>query len=244
MSNLSSKTCSCRPTIKNGDWVKLFQRAPGYIRSDLYKDNSSATSYMTVDCWRAKKDYEYFFSRWMKDYKVLDQKCEAWTQSEALVAEFADPKQRSKTKEKRFLFWQRCLLCASLLQAAFGLVLALMGPSKALPFLFDRYQSYLSKWSPEPSPHYQEWFFGMLGATIASWAIALVLIIHIPFKKRERWARNAIAMSLFTWFPIDTAMSIHSGVYPNVAFNGIAFLMILIPLFATWKHFNEEREFI
>jgi hypothetical protein len=133
---------------------------------------------------------------------------------------------------RRFLFWQRWLFLALVVQGFVGLILAFFGPSVLLgPFnhYYDQ-TTFGQSEVPEIAQTFHRWIYSVLGATMASWAVALAYISQVAFKRRERWAWNCIALSLITWFPVDTFFSWKLGVWPNVIFNLTAFAMIAIPL--------------
>lgn len=70
----------------------------------------------------------------------------------------------------------------------------------------------------------------MLGATMACWALSMLLVVHFPLRAGERWAWWCVAGSTGLWFCVDTALSAAHGAQVNVAFNVAAGLMIGLPL--------------
>ncbi len=78
----------------------------------------------------------------------------------------------------------------------------------------------------------------MLGATMAGWGVTLVFIVYYPFTKKERWARNSIALGLSLWFLVDTFMSVYAGAYFNVGVNVLLIVLAGIPLLMSRKFFN------
>lgn len=82
-------------------------------------------------------------------------------------------------------------------------------------------------------PHtaaYREWIAALLGGTMVSYAWAMLFIVAVPLRRRERWAGWAIAIATLNWFAIDTAMSAAHGVWVNVLFNASALTMTAVPL--------------
>src|SRR5262249_3167958 len=43
-----------------GDWVKLFRRSAGYIRSELYQDQANPQRFITVDHWESEAAWRAF----------------------------------------------------------------------------------------------------------------------------------------------------------------------------------------
>lgn len=77
---------------------------------------------------------------------------------------------------------------------------------------------------------YRGWIAALLGGTMVSYAWAMLFIVAVPLRRRERWAGWAIAIATLNWFAIDTALSAAHGVWINVAFNTTALTMTAVPL--------------
>lgn len=73
-----------------GPWVKLFQRAPGYIESRLLQDRSQPLRYVTIDRWESSETYRAFRTAYSREYDELDRLCEGFTTHETSVGEFSD----------------------------------------------------------------------------------------------------------------------------------------------------------
>jgi heme-degrading monooxygenase HmoA len=72
----------------DGDWVKLFRRAPGYIRSDLYQDQANSQRFMTVDHWESEDAWRAFREKFRHEYEDLDVICEQVTIKEREIGRF------------------------------------------------------------------------------------------------------------------------------------------------------------
>jgi hypothetical protein len=82
------------------------------------------------------------------------------------------------------------------------------------------------------------WFAnGIIGAVMAGWMICIILLARGPFLEGRLHAWNTIAVSLASWFLIDTAFSIAHGVLGNVLLNTATGLMFGIPLLFSRRHF-------
>lgn len=68
-----------------GAWAELFQKAAGYLGTDLLHDEVNPLRYITVDRWAHKQDYDTFMSQWNEKYNALDQQCQGLTESESLL---------------------------------------------------------------------------------------------------------------------------------------------------------------
>lgn len=149
-----------------------------------------------------------------------------------------------KHSEKRFLFWQQWLFYSSLLFAGFGIVLALFGKSQ----IFSPYNKMLAEtfWSKEVFPdgtaEFRNFILGPLGGTIACCYVLVAFIAHFPFRKKERWARNAIIVAFLFWFILDSGVALFYGVYFHVlVINMFSLVIKALPLIFTWRHFNTKK---
>jgi heme-degrading monooxygenase HmoA len=70
-----------------GEWVRLFQRSPAYLGTELCRDVTNPGRYVTVDRWKSRGDFDAFKNRWRGEFEVLDQRCTALTSAERLIAE-------------------------------------------------------------------------------------------------------------------------------------------------------------
>ena len=90
---------------------------------------------------------------------------------------------------------------------------------------------------PENALRFQAWIYGVLGATIAGWGTLIAFWAWYPFRIRERWAWNGLALSVGIWFTADTLISVMFGVVFNVLVNAIALILLVLPLLFTKKYF-------
>lgn len=73
-----------------GDWVRLFRRAPGHIETLLLHDAEATGRYVTVDRWESAAAYAAFRERFAAEYVTLDERCAALTTREASLGTFDD----------------------------------------------------------------------------------------------------------------------------------------------------------
>jgi hypothetical protein len=144
----------------------------------------------------------------------------------------------------RFHFWQRWLLVVGIAVAAFGVFMAFLSGTP----LFDLFNRQIDPafWSAiavdDAARQFQQWIYGVWGATIAGWGISLAYVARYPFSRKERWSRDALALGLLVWFVLDTSLSVIHKVYFNVAFNTALLILGLLPVVFTWKEFTQARE--
>jgi heme-degrading monooxygenase HmoA len=71
-----------------GDWVRLFRKAPGYQRSELHRDRTHLTRFLTLDFWDSREACDRFRRAHADDYAALDARCEALTEREREIGRF------------------------------------------------------------------------------------------------------------------------------------------------------------
>ena len=72
----------------DGDWARLFARAPGYLGTELLKDTLRSGRYLTIDRWSSAAAFDAFKQEWKAEYDALDRACEALTASETPLGAF------------------------------------------------------------------------------------------------------------------------------------------------------------
>ena len=142
---------------------------------------------------------------------------------------------------KNFAFWKNWLIAINMVTISIGLLIAFAGNS----FLFQihnegTYQTFFNGHAPsEKMMAFKSWLFGIIGATIVGFHTLIVYVAKYPFARKEKWARNAIALAMTGWFILDSALSFSFGADYNVYFINIpSFTLIILPVLVTWKKFN------
>lgn len=98
---------------------------------------------------------------------------------------------------------------------------------------------WLSAELPDNALKFQRWIYGVLGAVIAGWGTLITFWAIYPFKTRERWAWNGLALATAIWYIADTVISVMYGVIFNVGFNTIMLFLLATPLVFTKKLFTK-----
>jgi len=81
--------------------------------------------------------------------------------------------------------------------------------------------------------------YRVLGAVMVGWSVALLCILSGPFRRGDREAWYAIALSIGIWFVLDTGFSFYSGFVANIILNTVFFIFFAVPLTATYRHFHK-----
>jgi heme-degrading monooxygenase HmoA len=69
-----------------GAWVALFRRAEGYLGTELLR--GPASSYLTIDRWRSRGDFEAFMAACRDEYEAIDRATERLTVTERRLGEW------------------------------------------------------------------------------------------------------------------------------------------------------------
>jgi heme-degrading monooxygenase HmoA len=72
----------------SGAWARLFQNSEGFLGTELLRDEAATHRYLTIDGWRASRDYEAFLQQWQTEYAALDRQCEGLTNQETLLGKW------------------------------------------------------------------------------------------------------------------------------------------------------------
>ena len=72
----------------DGDWVTLFSRDRGYIKTELQQDISNPLRYITIDHWKSKEARNNFRKQFANEFKELDKRCEQFTAKEVFIGDF------------------------------------------------------------------------------------------------------------------------------------------------------------
>lgn len=85
---------------------------------------------------------------------------------------------------------------------------------------------------------FQQFLFGVMGAVMAGWMLLLAVIVHIPFRRGEKWAWYAIDASVLLWFIGDCTISLVVGFHANLWINIALLVAVMLPLLMTYRQFH------
>lgn len=72
----------------SGEWVALFQRADGFLGTELLRASDVSIRYLTIDRWESEAAYRQFRSTYAGAYEVVDRAGEGLTEAETHIGEF------------------------------------------------------------------------------------------------------------------------------------------------------------
>lgn len=134
--------------------------------------------------------------------------------------------------------WDRWLLVVALGMTAFGVLMALLPRSGLFEPFHAAVDAAFSGAGRPSSPLFQAWVYGVWGATVAGFGLLAAFVVHRPYRQRQRWARDALAVSIGLWFVLDTGISAAYRVWVNVVFNAAILAALAVPMIATWASFD------
>ncbi len=71
-----------------GDWVKLFRKCPGYIKTELKRDIENPNRFLTFDFWQSYSAFSSIKRVIRAEYEALDNRCDDYTLSENHIGVF------------------------------------------------------------------------------------------------------------------------------------------------------------
>jgi heme-degrading monooxygenase HmoA len=74
----------------DGDWVRLFRQAEGYLGTQLLRDLANARRYITIDRWASREAWEAFRAARSAEWDAIDRRGEALTEQEEEIGSFED----------------------------------------------------------------------------------------------------------------------------------------------------------
>jgi hypothetical protein len=133
-------------------------------------------------------------------------------------------------------FWTHWLLIVSILLAVQGVSWMIMGSFDPIGIYDAKLARVLLDADTLSADAKAAFGYGvaLLGATDAAFFALFAIIVRVPFSAGERWAHAALALSILTWFLLDSVYSISVGAWFNVLIVNIPCLLLVgIPLVFT-----------
>ena len=73
---------------REGTWARFFRKGAGYLGTELVRDASDRTRYLTLDRWETLADYKRFRKEFAEDYDKIDVGFAKLTANEQLLGIF------------------------------------------------------------------------------------------------------------------------------------------------------------
>ena len=71
-----------------GDWIKLFRKCPGYLKTELKRDIENPNRFLTFDYWLSFSAFSSIRLIIPAEYEALDKRCDDYTLSENHIGVF------------------------------------------------------------------------------------------------------------------------------------------------------------
>lgn len=71
-----------------GDWVRLFSQADGYVKTELHRDANRPNRFLTIDYWASREARDRFRVQFAASFEALDKACETFTVEERFIGDF------------------------------------------------------------------------------------------------------------------------------------------------------------
>ncbi len=72
----------------SGDWVQLFCKNGGFLKTELHRDLTDHHCYITLDYFKSKADFEALMKQCKDEYAAMDRRYTALTSSEENIGIF------------------------------------------------------------------------------------------------------------------------------------------------------------
>jgi heme-degrading monooxygenase HmoA len=72
----------------NGDWARLFAKAPGFLGAEMLADAEEGGRYLTIDRWDTRAHFDDFKRAFGAEYHALDVALEGLAERETPIGAF------------------------------------------------------------------------------------------------------------------------------------------------------------
>lgn len=140
---------------------------------------------------------------------------------------------------KVFNFWQKWLVVVSSIVFLIGIGSIFVA---AFPIELNAMTRVLFKegYLPDNARLFYQVILGLCSSMMTPWALFILIIALIPFKRQEKWAWTATLACILTWYFIDCSFSSYGKMYFNVVFNTVMGSLMIAPFVFTWKYFFRQ----
>jgi hypothetical protein len=138
---------------------------------------------------------------------------------------------RSVTKhEGRWGAWDIVLTSVLTAVGAYGILMVVWGSAMSRVFDALGFGAADAGMSADADMSYVYLLQSVIGAALAGWMVLCVGVAAGPIRRRERWAWNALAAAIGTWYVLDTGFSLATGQFAHAVFNTVFAVLLLVAL--------------
>ena len=138
-----------------------------------------------------------------------------------------------------FKLWQKWVLVSGYIIVIMALIIDAIAFFKLEMPLIN--EVFWSDGIPENVETFYMFILGLYSCILAVFGIFVIFVANNAFLKRERWSWNVLFMCYTIWFIADSFYSLYAKVYPNFILNMIIYILIIIPLAATYRLFADNE---
>lgn len=132
------------------------------------------------------------------------------------------------------------LYAVALVHLLGGLLLSWAAPTGLLNgYLSDIEQVFWSSAVPAPARTQQIWWVALFGATLQSYSLYMLALVHIGNRMQGAAAWGWLIAGLLLWAPQDIWISMAVGMWSHLWVDVLALLALLPPLM--WLYRNDRR---
>lgn len=145
------------------------------------------------------------------------------------------PSSTHKARVRRALV--RWLQAAALVHLLVGLGLTWAGNTALLgTYQLSIEQAFWGQAAPAAARHQQAWWLALFGATLQSYSLYMLGLIHLGNRLRSHSAWAWLAFGIMLWAPQDVLVSLQAGMWSHLAIDALALLALLPPLLWLYRH--------
>jgi len=145
------------------------------------------------------------------------------------------PSSTHKARVRRALV--RWLQAAALVHLLVGLGLTWAGNTALLgTYQLSIEQAFWGQAAPAAARHQQVWWLALFGATLQSYSLYMLGLIHLGNRLRSHSAWAWLAFGIVLWAPQDVLVSLQAGMWSHLVIDALALLALLPPLLWLYRH--------
>ena len=131
----------------------------------------------------------------------------------------------------------RWLQAAALTHLLVALCLTWAGHSPLLgSYQLSVEQAFWGQAAPAAAREQQVWWLALFGATLQSYSLYMLGLIHLGDRLRSHYAWAWLASGIVLWAPQDRLLSLQAGMWSHLLIDGLALLALLPPLLWLYRH--------
>lgn len=149
----------------------------------------------------------------------------------------------SDVREKSLNFWCNAMLAAIGLISVLA-ILMIVPPHPSISyfnFILYGHVGFPETMSAD-GVRYAVFLYELLACVMIGWMVPLAYLINGPLRRESRAAWNVIALSIGSWYSVDSGVSLALGYWQNALSNTSLAILFAIPLFMMRSNLSHELE--